>query len=366
MSISDLASLFVLHLPQIAALAIAAIALLAFINSRWRFVDFYTTYAIRAHGGLRRFPSSITWLRTLSFHNYEYVVRGKQHAQRFEFFTRNRDETGGWTVKKLHLMNPRTGAIDLRVHTMEVRPFNVSTADHHDMEIHATIEFQLDRRRLFRCFQYANLGVALLTRLEDFIRAQIKVRQNEDVAKEITEIRAGIFQDMKKAEDIDNEELEAWRARNGNNVPPNPYFRGTLSRALGIHITALTLQVEQLDANHQVPAEAGGQQASALMIPPKFLDNIRDMFARGGADSAGANDALLQVLEMHTRENIAKHVSKPGQMFIISSDDLGLARTSVFRSSVRPGKAAQAHDTPLLLDGERGKDSRESAPENQG
>jgi hypothetical protein len=313
------------------------------------------------HGGLRRFPASITWLKTFSFQNYEYIVRGKANAARFEFLTRNRDEAGAWTVKKLHLMNPRTGALDLRVHTMEVRPFKVSSADHHEMEVHATIEFQLDRARLFRCFQFGNLGDALLTRLEGFIRAQINKRQNEEVAKDITNIREEIWREMKEPEDTDNEKLKAWRGQNGNGILPNAYFKGTQSRALGIHITALSLQVQQLDEDQQLPAEAGGQQASALMIPPKFLDNLRDMFARGGADSAGANEALLQTMEMHTRENIARHVSKSGQMIIISSDDLGLARTSMFRSSIRASQAAQASDTPSLQDEAGSKDSNEPA-----
>jgi hypothetical protein len=352
------------YFALIAVLAIAVIALFVFLNSRWRFVDFYKTYPIRVHGGLRRFPNRITWLRTFSFDNYEYIVRGKRHAERFEFLTRNRDEEGGWTVKKLHLMDPRSGAIDLRVHTMELRPFKVSSADHHDMEVHATIEFQLDRDRLFRCFQYANLGVALLTRLEDFIRAQIKVRQNEDVAREIADIRAEIFQDMKKAEDTDIDQFKVWRGQNGDDTPPNPYFRGTQSKALGIHITALSLQVEQLDANHQVPAGDGGQQTSALMIPPKFLDNLRDMFSRGGADTAGANEALLRTMEMHTRENIAKHVSAAGKMFVISSDDLGMARNAVFRSSITAGGTGEVQSTLSPQDGEHGKDSS-SQPEKE-
>jgi len=343
------------RLALIVVLPVAAIVLLVLMSLRLRFADFYTTYAIRVHRGLRRFPASITWLRTFSFDNYEYIVKGKRSAERFEFFTRNRDEAGAWTVKKLHLMNRRTGAIDLRVHTMEVSPFKVSTADHHDMEVHATIEFQLDRGRLFRCFQYGNLGVALLTRFEGFIRAQINKRQNEEVAKEITEIRVQILEEMKKAEDKDNEELRAWRVQNGNDVPPNDYFRGTQSTALGVHITALSLQVEQVDADQGFSA---ADQASALMIPPRFLDNLRDMFGRGGADAAGANQALLQTMEMHTRENIARHVSKTGQMIIISSDDLGMARTSMFRSSIRASKTAQAHETPPSQDGEGGEDSK--------
>jgi hypothetical protein len=290
--------------------------------------------------------------------NFEYIVKGKRNAERFEFFTRNRDEAGGWLVKKLHLMNRSTGAIDLRVHTMEVMPFQVSSADHHDMKVHATIEFQLDRRRLFRCFQYANLGVALLTRLEGFIRAQINKRQNEEVAKEITLIRETILQDMKKAEDADNEGLKAWLERNGKDGTPNAYFRAMQSTALGIHITGLSLQVEQVDTVHEFPTEAGGQQTSALFIPPRYLDDVRDMFARGGADSAGANEALLRTMEMHTRENIARAASKAGQMIIISSDDLGMARTSVFRSGIRANKPASAQDTSAPHDGERGKDSK--------
>jgi hypothetical protein len=115
----------VLYHALIGFLTLAPLALIVFMNSRWRFADSYKIYAIRTHGGLRRIPSRITWLRTLSLDNYEYVVRGKRQAARFEFFTRNQDEAGDWIVKKLHLMDPRTGAIDLRAHAVEVRPFKV-------------------------------------------------------------------------------------------------------------------------------------------------------------------------------------------------------------------------------------------------
>jgi hypothetical protein len=121
----------------------------------------------------------------------------------------------------------------------------------------------------------------------------------------------------------------------------------------------LTLQVEQVDADTALPARpAGDLRESALLIPPKYLDDMRDMFARGDSDSLGANEALLRVLEMHTRENIARCVSKAGQMIVISSDDLGMARTSVFRGRLRNKEPAEPLDTPHAPDGEGGKDIR--------
>jgi hypothetical protein len=154
-------------------------------------------------------------------------------------------------------MNRYTGAIDLNVHPIEVRPFKVSSADQHDMEVHATIVFQLDRGRLFRCFQYTRLSGFLLTRFDNFIRAQINKRQSDDVIKEITEIRTQILEDMRKVEDKDNEDLKAWRTLNGYDAPPSAYFRSTQSRALGIHITDLLLQVERI----------------GVLIPSEFEEN---------------------------------------------------------------------------------------------
>ena len=52
-------------------------------------------------------------------------------------------------------------------------------------------------------------------------------------------------------------------------------------------------------------------------------------------DYEAANEALLRMLEMHTRENIARDAAKSGQMVVISSEELGLARTSIFRSGLR-------------------------------
>ena len=359
MPISDVVSPHGLLFALVVVSVIIVIAFFIFINLRWLIVDYYTTYAIRVHGGIRRFPTSITWLKTFSFENYEYIVKGRRNAERFKFFTRNRDEAGGWIVKKLQLMDRGTGAIDLRVHSIELNPFKVSSADHHDMEVHATIEFQLDRKRLFRCFQYADLGVALLTRLEGFIRAEINRRQNEKVAADITEIRKAIKEAMIAPEREDAGELAAWRATNGEKALTNAYFKGTELTALGIHITNLTLQVEQVDADTALPARpAGDLRESALLIPPRYLDDMRDMFARGDSDSVGANEALLRVLEMHTRENIARCVSKTGQMIIISSDDLGMARTSVFRGRLRNKEPAEPLDTPHAPDGEGGKDIR--------
>ena len=352
MPINDLTSLHGLSPALIAVAIVIAIGLGIFINSRWLIVDSYTTYAIRVYEGIRRFPMSITWLRTLGFKSHEYVVKGKRQAARFEFNTRNRDEAGEWVVKKLYLMHYRTGAIDLRVHTMEMRPFRVASADHHEMEIHATLGFQLDRTRLFRCFQYANLGVVLLTRIEGFLRHQINMRQNEDVARELPEIRKIILEEMRKPEEKDNQDRKAWLADKKGNILPNAYFRATPSDALGIHITDLSLQVEQVNSGKVSPTlPVSEQQVPSLLLPPRYLDDMRDMFSRGGADLEGANEALLQVMEMHTRENIAKHLAK-SNLIVISSDDLGMARTSVFRSKV--SRAMQGDATPAQ-EGEQGK-----------
>ena len=46
-----------------------------------------------------------------------------------------------------------------------------------------------------------------------------------------------------------------------------------------------------------------------------------------------ANEALLRMLEMHTRENIAQNAR--GQMVVISAEDLGMARTSIFNNVLK-------------------------------
>lgn len=323
-----------------------------FILTRSRIVDTYSTYAVRTADGIKRFQRNPTKLRRFPLSRQEYIVTGKPIASSFEIDTRDRDRSGEWRTKKVHLMNHSTGAIDLRIHTMEIKPFQVKTADQHQMEVHAALAFQLDRDRLFRCFQYANLSVALLTRVEGAVRAHISGRQNEEIGEEISEIRKHILDEIKKPEEDDSKTFEAWRKMQTSLDHENSYFETTSSNALGIHVADISLQIEQSDP--KTPEILSGD--SVMTILPRHLDNVRDMFlpthpslpsGENGHDAGGrshhtpddymvANEALLRMLEMHTRENIARNAK--GQMVVISSEDLGVARTSVFKSVLKPSE----------------------------
>jgi hypothetical protein len=316
--------------------------------------------------GIRRFPVKSTILKTLSFNNYEYVVRGRQKAACFEIDTRIRQQEGEWKTKKFCLMSPSTGAIDLRVYTMAIKPLLVMSVDQHTMKVDATLEFQLDKNRLFRCFQYGNLGVSLISRFEGAIISEISSRENQEIIQDISKIEQLIFEEMIALEEEDSSQLEDWRSEHPDKYV-NTYFKTKPSRALGIRITNVAVHVEQDDTLSDTPLVKGGEaaQGSVMSILPKHLDTVRDLFLRARAkkflrahenksddtgkegesgttqiasfrdDYEAANEALLRMLEMHTRENIARNAAKSGQMVVISSEELGLARTSIFRSGLR-------------------------------
>lgn len=315
-------------------------------------VDQYATYAIRTESGIKRFPSSRSRLRkNILSTDHEYVVRGEQNAKRFQIDSRDRDEKGEWFEKKIYLMNPRTGELDLRKHTMILQPFEVHSNDHHLMRAYASVEFQLDQDRLFRCFEFGNIGNTLLSRAENNIRAQISGLENQEISPNIESIINNLFDYIQGIEQRDFEKFNEWKSDSENNSDYSIFFKQNRSDALGIHVTNVSVQVEQIDPAPDPETMALG---SVMTISPAHLDNVRDMFLQINNRSnntnvnylepsekdrvnpyTAANQALLQMLEMHTRENIASKMGQSGQMVVISSDDLGLARASVFRSGIK-------------------------------
>lgn len=335
---------------------VVAIILLIWITFTWPqiVVDQYATYAIRTEDGIKRFPSARERLKKTFFTtDHEYIVKGTRNSARFQIDSRDRNQKGEWFEKKINLMNARTGELDLRKHTMVLQPFDVHSNDHHLMRAYVSVEFQLDQDRLFRCFEFGNIGNTLLSRVENKVRADISGLENQEIAPNIEQIRTELLKYVQGIEQADIDEFNRWKSSQENGNNNGAYFKQNRSDALGIHVINVSVQVEQID---KAPDPEAMSHGSVMTIPPAHLDNVRDMFLQiknkpnnqnmkylKPSDKdlddpyTVANEALLQMLEMHTRENIATKLGQSGQMVIISSEDLGLARSSVFRTGIKVG-----------------------------
>jgi hypothetical protein len=89
-------------------------------------------------------------------------------------------------------------------------------------------------------------------------------------------------------------------------------------------------------------ARALARGQSVLSLRPQQLDMLADVFKNRDPVSA---QAILTLLEMQTRQNIAEALAGSGQLVVITSQELGLTgaaaqRDAVARTAPAPGTSA--------------------------
>src|SRR5262249_11520061 len=95
-------------------------------------------------------------------------------------------------------------------------------------------------------------------------------------------------------------------------------------------------------------AARAGRTAGVLALRPQQLDQLADVF--NGRDPASTR-ALLQILEMQTRQNIAEALANSGQLVVVTAQELGLAGLAAQREAMARGAAAPENTTQSLANG---------------
>ncbi|HVY86402.1 MAG TPA: hypothetical protein VG943_14815 [Caulobacterales bacterium] len=257
----------------------------------------------------------------------ESIVKGPS-APKIEFVGL---EVATGQRKMIPLIDAKTGSVNLRPQYCVPLPFAATTADDHRLTIEARIQFSLNRDLLKYVYQLEGFGLALETRIQSAFRAEIGMRNDEVLRASLDAVEAGAVERLRKAE------------RDGDEA-------GEAGMALGVnfHSASFTYSVEDADAPVATPiiqaANAPGgsvavldavrQTARAqgvLSLRPQHIDLLADVFKN--RDPASTK-AVLAILEMQTRQNIAEALASSGQLVVVTGQELGLTGATAQRDAI--------------------------------
>jgi hypothetical protein len=246
----------------------------------------------------------------------ESVVKGPT-APQLEFVAFD-PATGGRRTMKL--LDPRTGAINLRPHYCAPLPFEAVTADKHKVVIDARVQFSLNRELLRHAYEIQELSLALETRIQSAFRSEIGKRKDEELRAQLQEVEAGAIAQLRQAEDEGDEKGERGMAlgvrfhtANFTFIQPDEFASPALAAVAALPPGATPEQ-------HAL-ARAAARSQGVLTLRPQQLDQLADVFKDRDATGSAA---ILALLEMQTRQNIAEALAASGQLVVMTPQELGL------------------------------------------
>ncbi len=266
----------------------------------------------------------------------ESVVKGPT-APHIEFVALD-PATGG--RRMVRLLDPRTGSINLRPQYCAPMPFEAVTADGHKVVVEARVQFSLNRRLMKHVYEIQEFGLALDTRIQSAFRAEIGKRKDEELRASLHDVERAAVEHLRQAE-ADGDEA------------------GEPGMALGVnfHTTSFTYtQPDAFAAPAALAALPGGaaptpgaieaaraamRSQGVLALRPQQLDQLADVFANRDPASTAA---ILALLDMQTRQNIAEALAASGQLVVVTPQELGLMSAVAQREAVR--SRAVAVDPP--------------------
>ncbi len=183
---------------SIAALVgVIVLAAIFYIWRRYYEARYDLTYMTQDDRGFRRALNG----KVVLWDWDENVVRGPT-APHIEFVALD-PATGGRRIVKL--MNPRTGAINLRPHYCAPLPFDAVTADSHKVIVEARVQFSLNRELLKHVYEIQEFSLALESRIQSAFRAEIGKRNDEDLRTSLQEVERGAIDRLRRDEDEGDE-----------------------------------------------------------------------------------------------------------------------------------------------------------------
>ncbi len=261
----------------------------------------------------------------------ESIVKGAT-APQIEFVALDPASGGRRMVK---LLDARTGAINLRPHYCAPMPFEAVTADKHRVVVDARVQFSLNRDLLKHVYEIQEFSLALETRIQSAFRAEIGKRKDEELRASLQDVERGAIDQLRRAEDEGDEKGERGMAlgvrfhtASFTFTQPDEFASPALAAVAALPPGA---SVEQ-----QAAARAAARAQGVLSLRPQQIDQLADVFK--GRDAAG-NAAILALLEMQTRQNIAEALAASGQLIVMTPQELGLASAAALRDGGARAKA---------------------------
>ncbi|ANP45543.1 hypothetical protein [Candidatus Viadribacter manganicus] len=308
-----------------ALVSVVLLVLIFYIVRRYYEARYDRTYITQDDRGFRRALEGKVVLWDFD----EQIVKGPT-APHIEFVALNPTTGGRRTVK---LMDPRTGAINLRPHYCAPLPFEAVTADSHKVIVDARVQFSLNRALLKHVYEIQEFSLALESRIQSAFRAEIGKRNDEELRASLNDVERGAIERLRRDETEGDEAGEAGMAlgvrfHTANFIysQPDEFAASALPAAIGAVTLASTATPEQHAA-----ARALARAAGVLSLRPQQIDQLADVFKN--RDPA-ALAALLAVMDMQTRQNIAEALAASGQLMVLTPQELGLIGATAQRDAL--------------------------------
>jgi len=303
------------------------LAVAAYIVSRYYEARHDRTYMTQDERGFKRALRG----KVVLWDFEESIVKGAS-APRVEYVAVD-PSTGG--RRNVRLLDPRTGAINLRPQYCAPLPFEAATAEGQKVTVDARVQFSLNRDLLKHVYEIDEFAQALETRIQSAFRSEIGKRRDEELRASLHEVERAVVERLRQDE------------REGDEA-------GELGMALGANFHTVNFSYVQHDAFAEAggaPAGVGAAPASdgsrprlgvgargVLTLHPDQLDRFGDVFkGRDAASTAG----LLAILEMQTRQNIAEALAASGQLVVVTPQELGLMSAAAQREAGARATAAR-------------------------
>jgi hypothetical protein len=307
--------------------ALAGVILLAiifYVWSRYYEARYDLTYMTQDDRGFRRAIEG----KVVLWDYEENVVRGPT-APHVEFVALD-PTTGGRRMVKL--MDSRTGAINLRPHYCAPLPFDAVTADSHRVIVDARVQFSLNRALLKHVYEIQEFSLALESRIQSAFRAEIGKRHDEELRASLQEVERGAIERLRRDETEGDEAGEPGMALGVRFHTANFTYSQPDEFAAS---APATLASSSLPANatpeQQAAARALARAAGVLSLRPQQIDQLADVFKN--RDPA-ALSALMTLLDMQTRQNIAEALAASGQLLVLTPQELGLIGAAAQRDAL--------------------------------
>lgn len=273
----------------------------------------------------------------------EFIVKGPG-APRIEFVAL--DPASGQR-KMTPLLDPRNGAVNLRPQYCVPMPFHAVTADNHKIMAEVRVQFSLNRERMFFVYHMQDFALSLETRIQSAIRAEVGKRQDEQLRGALHEVEAGAVQRLRRGEEEGDEAHEPGVALGVNFHTVSFTYTAADEFAPEAFAPALMAPgAPAAAAPRGAEAAVAAERARAIMrsvgplaLKPQQLDQLADVFRGRDAESTAA---ILTLLDMQTRQNIAEALAASGQLMVLTPQELGFVGAAAVREALAARRAPPA------------------------
>jgi hypothetical protein len=315
-----------MSLPIMIGIAVGGVLLVAltvYLVSRYYEARYERTYMIHDDRGFNRALRS----RAIVWNPEESVVKGPT-APSVSFVAVDPATGGRRTVK---LLDPRTGAINLRPHYCSPLPFEAVTADAHKVVVEAKVQFSLNRDLLKHVYEIDDFAQALEARIQSAFRSEVGKRQDEQLRAQLHDVERGAIEQLRRAEEEGDEEGEAGMALGARFHSASFSFTQPDEFTAGPGSAAAIAMPPGATPEQQAAIRAAARAAGVLSLRPQQIDQLADVFK--GRDPA-ATAAILALLDMQTRQNIAEALAASGQLIVVTPQELGLIGATAQRDAI--------------------------------